>query len=139
MLGSAVIEQALVALVVAANTVADDRMRPLELLREPPMPAITYQRISTPRPLAHNGDQGYAMFRVQINCWAERTVTGSGYAQVKQLAEEVRLALNGFSGTVAGVVVGLIQIDGERDETDPERNFERVLLEASGNYREAKP
>ena len=130
-------EQAIVALLVAAGTSAADRIDPLSLPRDPQFPAITYQRISTPRDLAHNGDQGFAGFRVQINCWAKR-VEGSvaGYFQAKQLAGEVRQALHGFRGTAAGIDIGVIQISGDRDETDPQRTLERVMVDASGNYQE---
>lgn len=131
------VEQGIVALLAAANTLAGDRIRPLQLDRDPVLPAITYQRISTPREVEHDGDQGYADFRVQLNCWAQRTTNDAGYGQARQLANEVRAALHGYRGTAAGVVIGLIEVSGDRDETDPERHFERVLLEAHGNYLEA--
>ena len=134
------VERAIVALLTAAATTAADRIDPLQLPRDPTLPAITYQRISTPRPLQHDGDQGYASFRTQINCWANR-IEGStdGYKQVKALADEVRQALNGFRGSAGGVTVGMMQISGDRDEWDPQREFERIIVEASGSYRETKP
>lgn len=131
------VEQAIVALLVAAGTLAGDRIDPLSLPRDPVLPAISYQRISTPRQLAHNGDQGYAGFRVQVNCWAKR-IEGSdgGYFQAKQLADEVRVALNGFRGIAAGIDVGLMQVSNDHDESDPQRSFERVMVDVSGNYQE---
>lgn len=133
-------EQAIVALLIAAATSAGDRIEPLQLPRDPALPAISYQRISTPRRIAHNGDQGYADFRTQINCWAKRTEgSTAGYSQAKQLADEVRVALNGYRGTAAGVVVGLMRVSGDRDETDPQRTLERVMVDVTGNYQETKP
>lgn len=131
------IEKALVARLVAAATSADDRILPLALERHPTLPAITYQRISTPRDLAHNGSQGYADYRVQMTCWAHRTPDMSGYRLAKDLAEEVRVALDGWRGTEAGVTVGLAQVSGDRDEQDTERSFEAVRLDITGNFQEA--
>lgn len=130
------IERAIVALLVMADTIAGNRIAPVMLDRDPGLPMVTYQRISTPRELAHNGDQGYADFRVQLNCWAARTPTASGYLAAKQLADEVRQALHGYRGVAGGVQVGLIQITNDRDDRNPERTYEVVRLDATGNYRE---
>lgn len=131
------VERAIVALLEAADTLAGDRIWPLHLDRDPSLPAITYQRISTPRPIAHDGDQGYADFRTQLNCWASRADGAGGFAQARQLADQVRRTLNGWRGVVAGVEVGMLRVSGDRDERDPERVMERIILEVSGNYREA--
>jgi hypothetical protein len=132
-----VIELAIVSLLLAADTSAGNRIGPIILDRDPNLPAVTYQRISTPRPLQHDGDQHYADFRLQLNCWAKR-IDGSsaGYIQAKQLGGEVRAALHGYRGTAGGVTVGLIQITNDRDDRDPQREYERVSLDAVGNYQE---
>lgn len=130
------IEKALVSRLVGATS-AGDRITPLSLERTPVLPALTYQRVSTPRDVSHDGAQGYAGYRVQIVCYAKRTNDGAGYRLAKQLADEVRLALDGWRGTAAGVTVGMCQIANDRDEQDPERSFEAVRLDAVGNYMEA--
>lgn len=123
-------------LLTLADTLAGNRVAPLVLDRAPDMPFITYQRISTPRELSHDGDQHYAEFRVQVNCWATRTDTASGYLQVKQLAEETRAALHGFKGTAGGVTVGMMLVTNDRDDRDPQRTLERVSVDCVGNYQE---
>lgn len=133
------IEKALYALLVAADTDAGTRVYPLSLPQNPTLPALTYQRVSTPRDLSHDGDQGYADARVQINCWAHRSPSNLGYDQAKTLADQVRVALNGQFGTFGGVDVGRIQITGDRDEWDPERSFDRVAVDALCAFQEEKP
>lgn len=133
------VERALYRILVDAETSAGERITPLQLDRQATFPSITYQRISTPRDIAHDGDQGFAEFRTQMNCWAQRTESASGYAQARQLADEVRLALNGFRGTVEGIVIGYVQVLGDRDDVDPERTLERVVVDVVGNYQEARP
>jgi hypothetical protein len=128
-----VIEVALAALLDAADTSAADRIKPLTLPRDPTLPACTYQLISNPRELSHDGDQGYATFRVQLNCW------GKTYKQAKQLAGEARLALNGQRGNFGGVEVGRIQVSSGRDDWDQERELARVILDCTGEYQEAQP
>jgi hypothetical protein len=130
------IEKAIVELLTLADTLAGNRIAPLALDRDPGLPFVTYQRISTPRELSHDGDQHYAEARVQINAWATRTDTASGYLQAKQLADEVRQTLHGFKGTAGGVTVGMILITNDRDDRDPQRSLERVMLDAVGNYQE---
>ena len=132
------IHKAIVALLrdhPGVSAMVGDRIAPARLDRDPVLPMITYQQISTPRDVDHGGDQQYADFRVQVNCWAD--AESDGYDAVKDLAGEVRMALHGFRGTAAGVEVGLMAVSGDRDGDIPERSMDRVTVDVSGNYREA--
>lgn len=74
------------------------------------LPAVTYQGISAQRFPDYDGVTALVSRRVQVDCWA---VGGESAAE---LADEVRVALNGFSGTVASVVVnGMFLVDEDTD------------------------
>jgi hypothetical protein len=66
------------------------------------VPCIVYHRISTPREMAHDGPRGggslagCAQPRFQLDLYALES------AKASQLAEAVRLALDGFSGSMGG-------------------------------------
>jgi hypothetical protein len=64
------------------------------------LPCLTYQRISTPRLLAHDtsGSAGTAHPRFQFDAWA------TTYSSAKAITDALRAALNGFSGTITNAV-----------------------------------
>lgn len=125
-------EQGIVALLAAASTLAGPRIRPQRLDRDPVLPQIVYRRVSTPRRVEHDGDQGYADFRTQLDCWIEE----GRYDDLVTLASQIRAALHGYRGTAGGVEFGLIAVSGDRDGTNPDRHLLRMTLDAHGNYRE---
>lgn len=74
----------------------DTRIYPLTIPQDVSLPAIAYQRVSRTGVLAHSGQTGLAEARIQITCQA------AGYDTVKDLARAVRLALDGWQGTMGG-------------------------------------
>jgi hypothetical protein len=108
-------EAALVSLLVtgAGNPVAaliGTRAYPLVLPQNPAVPAIRYQRISTtrgPYRALGTGRAEYAKPRFQLDCYA---TTAAG---AKALADAVRIALDGFAGTVAGISIGSMALEDE--------------------------
>lgn len=60
------------------------------------MPAVTYQKISGPREYSHGGPSELAHPRFQLSCWAKN------YSTAKDIAEQVRLALQAYRGTMGG-------------------------------------
>ena len=108
----AVIEEALVAILQADATVSglvNDRIYPLVAPVGAELPAITYQRISGVRMETLQGPTGLAAPRFQFSCLANT------YSQAKSLANAVRQALDGYSGTVNGVVIDSILCKNEQD------------------------
>lgn len=71
------------------------------------LPALTMERIGTDRPRAGNG---LVQAQVAVNSWDD------SYADVKTLADKVRLALELYRGTAEGIVVQVILIDSEDEE-----------------------
>ena len=100
-------------------TLISTRVYPLKLPQTVTLPAITYQRISTPRELTHDQQAGgLAMPRFQFTCW------GTTFSSVKGVVKELRNCLNGFSGTFGSgastVSVGGVLSANEIDSFDPE-------------------
>ena len=88
------------------------RLFPLILPEGVTMPAATYQRISGPRMRSHSGPSGVSMPRYQFNCW------GDTYKQAKEVADQVRIALESFSGTMGTVPVHAGFVEDDRDFYD---------------------
>jgi len=103
------IETGIVATLAAAATTAASRIHPKVLPQGVTLPAITYQRLSTPRVNSHDGPSGLAFPRFQINTWAET------YAAAKTLADEIRAALDGTTGVWDSVVVQRCELEDEGD------------------------
>jgi len=85
-------------------------------------PAITFSKVSGPREYSHSG-QTYAEPRMQIDCWAK------GYLEVKELAEDVRAALSGYTGTFDGKKVMSCFLLNETDFYDMETQLHRVVVD----------
>ncbi len=76
------------------------------------LPAIAYEVISAERESAMGADIGTSHFRIQL------TIFATSYSETGQLldvATQTRLALQRFSGTVAGVEICNIFIENDLD------------------------
>jgi hypothetical protein len=95
------------------SSLVSTRIYPLKLPQTVTLPAITYQRISTPRVLTHDqASGGLALPRFQITVWAESPDSA------KAVVDAVRTAIHGFRGnfgTGANIVsVGSCLAEDER-------------------------
>lgn len=102
------------------------RIYPNKLPQTVTLPAITYQRISTPRIHTHDtsGKTGTAHPRFQFDAW------GTSYASCKAVADAIRAALNGYRGTMGGADPVTVQgalIDDERYDNSPDTGMERIM------------
>lgn len=107
----ATLQRILLAAPVISNLIGS-RLYPNIVPQKAPMPAITYQQISGPRGHDMQGAIGLTKARYQINCWA------ASYAKAKELAEAVRLTLDGYSSSGTINVVHLAN-EGDMPETLP--------------------
>ena len=89
--------------------VVSTRIYPVLIPQGAALPAITYQLLSSEPFAAHDGHTGHTKDRFQINCYS------TSYATAKDLAEKVRLALSGYSGTSESVVISEIHHQGTTD------------------------
>ena len=79
------------AAVSAVRALIATRMYPLKRPQTTPLPALTYLRVAATRAEGLTEPGRLVDVRLQIDAWA------AGYAQVKELAGQVRLALNGYA------------------------------------------
>ena len=103
----------------AVSAVVSSRIYALSVTQGESLPAITYQLDTTEPVAVLAGHAGMTNNEFEIRCIAE------SYATVKDLAEKVRLALDGYSGTVSvtgtdagdSVEVNWINHDRSADES----------------------
>lgn len=102
------------------SALVSNRVYPSMLRQNSTLPAVTYTRISGEHDYVHRGPIGRARPRFQIDAW------GSTYANVKSVAEQVKLAMMAFIGTFSGVVVQDTKARGEIDLFEPDTRIYRV-------------
>ena len=73
------------------------------------LPLIVYQRLSVDRPQSLTGNVGNPVVTLQL------TTYGTSYTSVKQIARAVRLAVDGYTGTTAGVSIYRTTLESEAD------------------------
>lgn len=119
-------------LTVPAIAAIGDRVYPRRLPRDPVLPAITYRRIDTAqRVRSQSGPSGLVTPRIQFDIWA----TDPDVAD--QVAEALRLRLDGYRGQMGDVPVGSVELVGDVDDDDPETGLYRRILDASITHEEA--
>jgi hypothetical protein len=88
------------------------------------LPAVTFQRISTPRSLTHDTSgvgNDLARPRFQFDAWA------TTYSSAKAISDQIRAALNGKKGTIAtGVTINAAMVEDERPAFEPETNIYQI-------------
>lgn len=77
-----------------------------------PLPLIIYQRTAVERPQSMTGNVGRPVVTIQLNTY------GTSYTAVKAIARSVRLAVDGFTGTTAGVTIHRTTLTAESDGVD---------------------
>lgn len=92
------------------------------LPQQPTLPAITFNRITGQRELMHSGRSGLAHPQFQVDCWAD------DYTEVKQLAEQVRLVLEGYGGSMGSSTGCAVVWFGDIDDFDEESESYRVII-----------
>src|SRR6185295_13120208 len=117
--------------VAGVTALIGDRVHPVPLPQNVTYPAVSYQLISRNRETAFGVDPLLATSRIQVNAWA------STYTAVKALAEQIRLALERFRGTVLGIEWQDTLLDGETDLYDDTVLVHQVAIDAIVFHREA--
>ena len=88
------------------------RLYPLVVPQDVQMPAVAYQKISSPKENSHGGFSHLAGSRFQFTCEA------STYDSAKAVAAAVRHCWNGYSGIYAPNTLESIRIDGALVQDD---------------------
>jgi len=90
-----------------------NRIYPIEAPQEAALPYLVYQRISGLRVRSHSGPSGLAHPRFQI------TGAAVTYPALRSVMNAVRVALDGFRGTMGGGVgVGAALVENEMDSEE---------------------
>lgn len=88
------------------------RIYPVRVPQDATYPALSYFRASTHTFHAHHGASGIAAPLFQVSVWAKGT---GGALVVEEIADLVRLALDGFKGFVAGETIHGIFLRNQHD------------------------
>lgn len=104
------------------NTVVANRVYPSQQEQEVEYPSITYETFGNESFQSFSGISGLAVRRVQINIWA------SDFDQLCSLAEQVRLALQTYRGTVATIEIQNVTYEnmGDMPFNDEVKVYHRV-------------
>lgn len=116
------------------SALVSSRIYPMVMPQKTSMPAVTFQRISTPREYTHGGYSGLAHPLFQISCWGEK------YKDTRAVAEQVRLALQAYVGTMGGTGGVEVQAsfqENEIDFYDPGANLYHVPVDFRIWHKEA--
>ena len=107
------------------NALIAGRVYPLRLKQNATLPAVVYQRITTAPTYSQEGDSHLDEIQMQFACW------GSTLLTVKQIAEELRVALSGFAGTMGTETVGGSFLINQHSDDDPDTGLSREIVEFS--------
>lgn len=96
----------------AVSSLIGTRVYPLLAPQGTPMPLVVYQRTGVDRPQSLSGNVGNPVVTLQL------TTYGTSYTSVKSIARAVRLAVDGWTGTTAGVTIQRSTLVTEADGVD---------------------
>jgi hypothetical protein len=96
----------------AVSSLISSRVYPLIAPQGTPLPLVVYQRIAVERPQSLGGNVGNPVVTLQL------TTYGTSYTSVKSIARAVRLAVDGWTGTTAGVTIQRSTLKTEADGVD---------------------
>ena len=130
------IEEALVSKVTndaGVSALIANRFYPVKLPQKVTLPAMTCRRISGSRVHSLNGSSGLASPRFQFSAWAKK------YTEAKDIAEKLRLAIQGFRGTVLGVRIDAILFESDQDFYEDDLEIHQVASDYIIWHAEPKP
>ena len=96
----------------AVSSLIGSRVYPLIAPQGTPLPLVVYQRTSVERPQSLSGNVGNPLVTLQL------TTYGTSYTSVKSIARAVRIAIDGWTGTTAGVTIQRSTLQTEADGVD---------------------
>lgn len=111
------------------------RAYPLHLPQKPTLPAVTYARVSATRVSAMGADTGLVRPRFQIDVWAEKYITQGAKTGAREVAEQVRAALQRWS-TASGTIVQDTYFLNEVELFEPDTETWHIALDFEINYEE---
>lgn len=119
-------EAAFVALAAASPglvALVGDRVWPIARPQATPNPCLVYQTVSNPSEYTHDGRSLLVNPRIQVDCWAD------DYDTAVAVRDALVAATDGWAGIAAGVRVDVVFVDGDRDDSDPDRDIYRRIVD----------
>jgi len=119
------IEKAIRSILIADTAVKaiTTRCYPGKIPQNPEYPLIVYYKVTGNRDHHLQGPSGLAHPRFQVEAWA------TTYDAAKALANAIRVALDGYKGTVGAVAIGSILMEAERDTYEDVVSCHRVIMD----------
>ena len=90
----------------------DTRVYPMVAAMGATLPLIAYQRVSVERPQSLSGNVGNPLITIQLTSY------DTSYTNVKAIARAVRLRMDNWTGTTAGVTIQRTTLVSEADGVD---------------------
>lgn len=103
----------------AVTALVVDRIVPMDRVEETALPCITYQRISTNDYGGLNTVADAGWCRVQMDCWAEATMTTGASDGAWALAVVVKTALNGLKDATGTPKINYVRCLDENEIAEP--------------------
>jgi hypothetical protein len=112
------------------TAVIGSRVYPMRLPQGETLPAVTYQRISSPPRSSHDGASTLKNPRFQFKSWGET------YADARTVADLLKAALDGYVGLMGTVAVQNTIIMNDLDYNDPQTETYQGVVDAIIWHRE---
>lgn len=128
------IEEGLIPFILAdagLSALIGTRLHDDVLPQSPTLPALVWQRISTPREYSQSGSSHYAMPRFQFACWANTRL------ETLQVADALRTALEAYKGAMGSEIVYGIFVENELSGYDPDTGLRRQIVDYRIDHKEA--
>lgn len=104
--------------------------------QNPTAPYVTYEILNTDRVSAFGSDSGDVTSEIRFHVWAQDTSSLSAYDSTRNVALEIRGALQRYRGTSATVAVGDIFIIQEFAAPEPEPTWAHRIIEVRAHWKE---
>lgn len=115
----------------ALSALIDDRCYLMRLPQDAILPAIRYQRITTPRHTTHDQDHtGLVEVTFQFDVYADN------FTDILNVTNALRSALAGYKGIMDDTEVQACLPDGERDDFEPDHDTFRKIIDYRIFYKE---
>tara|TARA_Y100000310_G_scaffold323436_1_gene383762 strand:- start:401 stop:814 length:414 start_codon:yes stop_codon:yes gene_type:complete len=113
-----------------------NRLYPVLAPQKVTRPFVVYRRVSGLRVQSHQGASGLSFDRFQFSAWDDDYVQTTG---ARMVSEQIRLALEGYAGTILGVRIDGILMVTELDTHDEETELYGVISDFEVAHNEAEP
>ena len=106
------------------------RIFPIHIPQNSELPAIAYNMISKPRTYSQSGDSHLVKPRIQFSCFGHR------YHDVRDVADQIVIALSGFKGNMDGATIQSAFIENEVDLYESDTKIYHIPVDVIFQYND---